>query len=201
MNLCTDLPPRTTLTPQGRRLQLGGQSVMLDRGHVAIVTWPNAAALTRQVAALCELPTPVVRYAGGTLINDLSLQDNLMLEPALHDGVLPGQLLPEIGALFAAIDRPIRWSSWATTWPDAASLQALMQVRIGRALVADPDLLLIDATQWDDGLLQPACFSRCFIAQHPWRTLVWATHDAARANVLREALCEVLQESLQETIA
>ncbi len=194
MNLTTDPPRPLRATSSGRRIALGGSSVMLDRGHVAVIEWPDAAALASQLTALCQLDSPVVRYAAGTLIDDLSLQENLMLESALHDGLLPMQLLPEIESLFELTDWPIIWSAWAGTWPQGATLQALMQVRVGRALMADPDLLLMDATHWDDELLHPLYFSQRFVTQYPWRTLVWATHDKARADALREALDACIQQ-------
>lgn len=197
MNLTTDPSRQARAASSGRRIHLGGCSLTLDRGHVAVIDWPDAAALALQLAGLGHLKSPVVRYAAGTLIGDLSLQDNMMLEPSLHDGLWPMQLLPEIEALFASTDLPIDWSAWAGTWPQAATRQALMQVRVGRALMADPDLLVIDATHWDDDLLDPTYFSHRFVTQHPWRTLVWATHDSARADALRE----ILQDYLQERVA
>lgn len=65
-----------------------------------------------------------------------------------------------------------------------------MQAKIGRALMADPDVLVMDAAQWDDALLGAQVFSRSFARQYPWRTLVWATHDVTRADNLRDALKE-----------
>ena len=193
MNLTTDLSRPLCAASAGRRLQLGGVSVTLDRGHVAVIDWPDAARQAAQLSALCQSATPVVRYASGKLIEDLSLQDNLMLEPSLLDGRLPLLMLPEIESLFAYTDCPPDWSAWADTWPGSATRQALMQVCVGRALVADPDLLVMDAAHWDDGLLQPFDFSQRFINQYPWRTLVWATHDASRADELREMLQDYLK--------
>ncbi len=195
MNLTADPSPQPHAASPGRSVELGGCRLTLDRGRVAVIDWPDAATLATQLAAVCQHQTPVVRYAAGTLIDDLSLQDNLMLEPSLYDGVLPIQLLPEIEALFEFTDCPVDGSAWAGTWPQAATRQALMQVRVGRALMADPDLLLIDASHWDDDLLHPLHFSQRFVTRYPWRTLVWATHDAVRADALREALHECFQQA------
>ena len=67
-----------------------------------------------------------------------------------------------------------------------------MQVRVGRALVADADVLLIDAAEWDDDLVSPSQFSCSFAAQYPWRVLAWATCDNTRAEGLRTSLQELL---------
>lgn len=179
---------RVSLSPaqfaQPRQLQLAGQTLYLDCGGVHISIWPDAAALQADVQALIDAVDPVVRYAGGALIADLCLQDNMMLEAALLDGVLPRKLLPEIDALFERAGYPVNWPAWALTFPSTASAIEAMQVRIGRALAADPDILLIDAAQWDDALLAPERFSRSFSIQYPWRTLVWAASSALRANTL-----------------
>lgn len=192
MNLSPGLPPAAAPLPPlpGRRLRLGSGSVMLDRGGVAVATWPDADSLAAQVAGLCDLAEPVVRLAGGALLADLSLQDNLMLEPALRDGVLPAHLLPEIDSLLAQAGCPVDWPRWAAALPQDATALELLQVRIGRALVADPDLLIVDDAQWDHTLLPAARLSRSFANQYPWRMLVWATHDAARADALRASLQE-----------
>ncbi len=174
-----------------RLLKLAGRGVALDRGGVAVIAWPDAGTLAAQAESLCGLQMPVVRLAGGALISDLSLQDNLMLEPALNDGVLPSHLLPEIDALFSQAGCPVDWPRWVAALPQDATALDLLQLRVGRALVADPDVLLIDAQQWDDTVLAPALFSRCFASQYPWRLLVWATHDAARQLALDTSLQEL----------
>ena len=147
--------------------------------------------MARQIADLCELASPVVRLAGGALISDLSLQDNVMLEPALFDGAVPAYLWPEMDSLFALAGCAVDWPGWAATLPADAPEAALMQVRIGRALVADPDLLLLDAAQWNDECIAPLAFSRAFASRYPWRMLVWVTADAARADALRTILEEL----------
>lgn len=174
----------------GHQLHLGSTSVPLDHGGVQVATWPDTASMERQVADLCDLASPVVRVAGGALLNDLSLQDNLMLEPALHDGAVPAWLLPEINSLFAQAGCAIDWPGWAATFPEHATEAAVMQVRTGRALVADPDVLLLDAAQWNDDCIHPLAFSRSFASRYPWRTLVWVTADAARSAALRASLEE-----------
>jgi hypothetical protein len=173
-------------------LRLGGARLALDRGGVHVAAWPDSGSMARQIADLCDLASPVVRLAGGALISDLSLQDNLMLEPALQDGPVPDHLLPEIDSLFAQAGCAIDWPGWAATLPADASEGALTQVRIGRALVADPDLLLLDAAPWNDGWMTPLAFSRAFSGRYPWRMLVWVTADPARAAALRTSLEEFI---------
>ena len=190
MNPSTASPAPAARPVPGRRLRLGTDAVMLDRGGVAVIQWPDAAALAAQAVALCALAEPVVRVAGGALVADLPLQDNLLLEAALRDGNLPSHLLPEIDTLLAQAGCPVDWPRWATTLPQEATPLELVQVRIGRALAADPDLLIVDDAQWDHALLPAARLSRSFANQYPWRMLVWATHDAARADSLRASLQE-----------
>ncbi|MES2974647.1 MAG: hypothetical protein V4757_13615 [Pseudomonadota bacterium] len=190
MTLSTASPTPAAPAFPGRRLHLGADAIVLDRGGVAVIRWPDAASLASQVAALCDLAEPVVRVAGGALMADLSLQDNLMLEPALRDGVLPAHLLPEIDTLLAQAGCPVDWERWALALPQDATPLELAQVRIGRALMADPDLLLVDDAAWDHSLLPAAQLSRAFASRYPWRMLVWATHDAARADSLRACLQE-----------
>ena len=197
-------PLAMTLTPTARRpdpflriapghqLRLGNAIARLDQGGILVAQWPDVQALAARVEALGNLESPVVRLAGGALIGDLSLQDNLMLEPALADGVLPAGLLPEIDALFARTGCPIDWPGWTTALPQQATAVAIMQVRVGRALVADADVLLIDAAEWDDDLVSPSQFSCSFAAQYPWRVLAWATCDNTRAEGLRTSLQELL---------
>jgi hypothetical protein len=179
-------------TVPGHRLRLGDAVAQLDRGGILVAQWAGAAALEARVQALGQLASPVVRMAGGALIGDLSLRGNLMLEPALAGGVLPTGLLSEIDALFTRCGCAIDWLAWSAATSQQASPEAMMQVRTGRALVADADVLLIDAAQWDDAVLSPEQFSRSFAAQYPWRVLVWATCDPSRAEGLRTRLQELL---------
>lgn len=196
--LVTTLPPTARRpdpfqrTAPGHQLRLGNAIARLDRGGILVAQWSDAQDLAARVEALGNLESPVVRLAGGALIGDLSLQDNLMLEPALAGGVLPAGLLPEIDSLFARAGCPVDWPGWTTALPSQATPLAVMQVRVGRALVADADVLLIDAAEWDDAMVSPAQFSRSFAAQYPWRVLAWATCDKLRAESLRISLQELL---------
>lgn len=129
-----------------------------------------------------------IRLVSGALIADLSLQDNLTLEAALFDGSLPRHLIPEIDSLFDKAACPVDRSAWANVFPDTATPNEVMQAKVGRALMADPDVLVIDAKQWDETLLSAQRLSESFALQFPWRTLVWATHEVNRASSLRAAL-------------
>jgi hypothetical protein len=152
--------------------------------------WPDAGSLQAELRARVRQAAPVLRWAGGALIADLSLFDNLMLEPALADpaaradapaaqaGVLRadqlGDLQAELRALWAAAGCPADSRTWPHTLPGQADARALLQVRVGRAWMADPDVLVLDADHWDDAVLPREHFSRSFAARHPWRVLVWA---------------------------
>lgn len=157
--------------------------------------WPDTGALQTELLARVRQDAPVLRWAGGALIADLSLWDNLMLEPALVDpaagadahpapaGVLRAELLGDLQAealaLWAAAGCPADSGTWPHTLPGEADARALLQVRVGRAWMADPDVLVIDADHWDDAVLPRERFSRSFAARHPWRVLVWAGVAAA----------------------
>ena len=129
-------PLAMTLTPTARRpdpflriapghqLRLGNAIARLDQGGILVAQWPDVQALAARVEALGNLESPVVRLAGGALIGDLSLQDNLMLEPALADGVLPAGLLPRSthsshgpAALSTGPAGPRRCRSKQRRWP------------------------------------------------------------------------------------
>lgn len=175
---------------RARQVYAGDQTLSVDHGGVLVATWPDGASMASGIEALDQRLDITVRLVSGTLIADLCLQDNLTLEAALCDGSLPRHLIPEIDSLFASAGCPVDWPAWASMFPDTAAADAVMQAKIGRALMADPDVLVIDAAQWDDALLGAQAFSRSFARQYPWRTLVWATHDVNRADSLRDALKE-----------
>jgi hypothetical protein len=169
-------------------LRLGDGVVALDRGGVIVATWPDRRTRSQELARLAAREAPVVRLAGGALIGDLSVADNLMLEPALLDGSRPVHLLPEIDALFRDAGLPVDWAAGSGTPAGAATQAARLQARVARALVADPDVLVVDADDWDDALLPPAAFTAAFRTRFPWRALVWATADTGRAAGLRARL-------------
>lgn len=169
---------------------MGSETVCLDHGGVVVAVWADEESMLSDIRELDLRLGITVRLVSGALISDLCLQDNLTLEAALHDGSLPRHLLPEIDILFGNAGCPVNWPVWTSLFPDTAPTDAVMQARVGRALMADPDVLVIDAAQWDDTLLGAERFSQSFIRQYPWRTLVWATNDMNRASRLRAALKE-----------
>ncbi|MES2281784.1 MAG: hypothetical protein V4542_10270 [Pseudomonadota bacterium] len=172
------------------QVRLGAETFCLDHGGVVVAVWADEECMASGIQALDQRLDITVRLVSGTLIADLSLQDNLTLEAALYDGSLPRHLMPEIDSLFGDAGRPVDWPIWSSVFPDTAPAEALMQAKVGRALMADPDVLIIDAAQWDDALMDAQRFSQSFARQYPWRTLVWATHDMNRAGSLRDALKE-----------
>lgn len=190
MNFTESASQASLTVARNRRLEVGGRQVTLDAGRVYVVCWPDTAVMAANIGRLCNLTSPTIRHSGGALIADLSLQDNLMAEPALQDGRLPTQLMPEIETLFRTADCPLASATWPGTFPEQADARSVMQVQVGRAMVADPDLLVMDATRWDDFVLSPLRFSQSFVTQFPWRTLIWATHDTGRADKLRVLLEE-----------
>lgn len=171
----------------GPSLQLAGATIKLDAGGVHHVEWPDADALGQQLLDLAACREPVVRFAGGALIADLPLQDNLTLECALRPAVRPQGLMADLERLFASAGCSLQRRSWHSTYPRQASPREQMQVRVGRALMAAPDVLIVDAHAWDDALLPRESFSQAFAAQYPWRALVWARTPAGNALPARSA--------------
>lgn len=155
-------------------VRLAGSLIELDVGGVHQVEWPDAQALKQQLLELAARDAPVVRYAGGALIADLSLQANLTLECALRPALRPAGLIGDLERLFAGAGCPLQRGPWHAVFPQQAGGPDLLQVRVGRALMADPDVLIVDADAWDDALLTRERFSQAFVARHPWRALVWA---------------------------
>lgn len=130
--------------------------------------------------------------AGGALLADLSLEANLNL--AADCGRIPAApwLPAELAALCGEAGMPgdaAWWRQRAASAPPLAHLHA----RLGRALAADPDWLLIDADAWPDELVAPEAFSRAFLRRHPWRGLAWLCAGPARSTALRTRLAEVTQ--------
>jgi hypothetical protein len=181
---------RALAAPAPPGLTLAGRAIALDRGGFHILSWTDETALRRETALACSQPSPVVRYAGGALIDDLTLRDNMYLEPALDGGQLPDWLDTEVHALFEAAGAPLE-AQWGGIWPPDASALSLVQVRIGRALAADPDVLLVDAAEWDDEVLPADRFTEAFLSRNPWRVLAWVSHDTGRAHWLGESLQEL----------
>ena len=192
----TSLAPEATIAPVLQespcQVCVGDQSLCIDHGGVRVGVWSDRPSMVRDLMALIQRIDITIRWAGGALIADLSLQDNLMLEAALYDGNLPQNLVPEMDTLFANANCHVDWAIWNNTLADTAPANAVMQAQVGRALMADPDVVVLDAAQWDEALLDAHRFSRCFTQQYPWRTLVWATTDMGRANGLRFVLKEFL---------
>lgn len=174
---------------QAAALPLAGRQLPLDRGGFHILAWPDEESLRREVLAACALASPVVRFAGGALLDDLTLRDNVYLEPALDGGELPDWLEGDLHALFEAAGAPLE-AGWGGIWPPDASPLDAVQVRVGRALAADPDILLVDAGEWDDAVLGADRFTGAFLARYPWRALGWVCHDTGRAHWLGETLQE-----------
>lgn len=162
----------------------------LDHGGVLVAVWVDEAFMVSDIQALGHRTDITVRLVSGALIADLTLKENLTLEAALCDGSLPRHLIPEIDSLFDNAACPVDWPAWVSMFPDTATPDAMMHAKVGRALMADPDVLVIDAAQWNDALISFQRFSRSFALQYPWRTLVWATCDLNQASSLRAALKE-----------
>ena len=172
------------------QVSLGQQSLSLDHGGVLVAVWPDAESMVSDIETVGQRPDITIRLVGGALIADLNLYDNLTLEAALGDGSLPRHLIPEMDSLLTSAGCPVDWAAWESMFPDTATADAVMQAKVGRALMADPDVLVIDAAEWDDALLSAQRFSHSYTQQYPWRGLVWATHDMNLAIALRGALKE-----------
>lgn len=168
-------------------MRVGDVEVLLDSGQVLIQVWANKVELMRNLARLYRSPV-VTRYVGGTLFDDLSLKDNLALEAALLGQPVPADLMTELGELFARSGCPVDLSHMGRLMPERAGQLAQLQVKIGRAMLVDPDVLVVNAADWDDELLCMSAFSLGFTRQYPWRTLIWAVTDETSAATLRRRL-------------
>ncbi len=124
------------------------------------------------------------------MLSDLSLQENLYLESALSFRSSPDWLWGELSDLFAAAGSPIV-DDWAAIRAGEAAPLAQLQVRVGRALAADPDTLLIEADAWPADVVSPEGFSRAFLHCYPWRALAWCSADPGRVRGLRARLAGV----------
>lgn len=113
------------------------------------------------------------RRVAGSLIRDLSLLENLCLEPLLGRRVPDASVIRDFEALFQRAGHPVTGQAWADTLPGQASAIEVLQVRVGCALMGDPDILEIELDSWDPALLPPEALSVAFRKQFPWRELRW----------------------------
>lgn len=162
-------------------------SLSLISGERIVISWPGRAALLDAVNRFCADATPLCRYVGGSLLAELTLTENILLESALSRDAAPDWLWPELHALFAAAGCPLD-SRWAARPAATAMPTARLQTQVGRALAADPDCLLIDAREWPDAVLSPEHFTRAFQERYPWRTLAWFCDTPERADALQARL-------------
>ena len=129
--------PAAAGTPPGaakrRRLRLADTLITLDEGGVHDIVWPDAAALLAQLAQLARRREPVVRFAGGALIADLSLHDNLMLEPALRGAATPTDLTAGLDALFDGAGCPAQRSAWRAKSRSGSPLVSRPKTRKSRS--------------------------------------------------------------------
>ncbi len=145
--------------------------------------------MLRSIAGYCADDRQVCRFVGGSLIADLSLAENIQLEPALSCSAVPVWLWSELNALFHAANSPIP-DGWVGWLPAEATPVAQLQAQVGRALAADPDWFLIDAETWPDDVLSPERFTSAFQDRYPWRALTWHCASETRARDLHARLHE-----------
>jgi hypothetical protein len=124
---------------------------------------------------------------GDALVADLSLAENMHLRASCIGAASAAWLETELQALFAAAGAPID-PAWLDLLPGNAPALACLHARVGRALAADPDWLLVDADAWGDALLAPERFVQAFEARYPWRGVAWLSADAGRTQALRARL-------------
>lgn len=115
------------------------------------------------------------RTVGGPLITGLSLMDNLLIEHRLAGTEPHPLLLAEFVALMQAAGCPLDLAPWADGLADSATPLQALQLRLGRAWLADPEPLCIDRDAWDDAVLPRQQFEAAFHQRHPWRTLRWTS--------------------------
>jgi hypothetical protein len=182
-------PPTAT---GGISLNIGGHLVATNFGGVFIIEWPGAKQLQNDVQDLCSLLRPVVRYAGGALVEDLPLWTNAVIESAIMFGTQPDWLPSALQNLFAQTDCPVDFQLWNDQDSEDAAVREQLQARVARALAATPDILLVDADDWPDEVLRPEQFTQAYTRSYPQCPLVWASARQERAHWLRESLQEVM---------
>lgn len=143
--------------------------------------------MERAVARFCADDRLVCRWVGGALLADLSLGENVLLASSFARGASPTWLGPELAALFEAAGCPLA-DDWAALPASSATPAALLQARVGRALAADPDWLLVDAQAWPDDVLNPERFTRAFRERYPWRGLAWLCDEPEGGCALQARL-------------
>ena len=86
-------PPFRVPAPVGPAavLPLAGRELPLDRGGFHILSWPDEESLRREVLAACALASPVVRFAGGVLLDDLTLDNSRVIAEVSKVLPVPGR--------------------------------------------------------------------------------------------------------------
>lgn len=145
------------------------------------------AGLGQTLERALDDPSCRCSLVGDALVADLSLTENMHLQATCTGAATAAWLETELHALFDAAGAPID-PGWLDLLPGNAPPLACLQARVGRALAADPDWLLVDADAWGDALLAPERFMRAFAGRYPWRGVAWLSADDGRTQALMARL-------------
>ncbi|MFY7857392.1 MAG: hypothetical protein ACOVQT_14730 [Rubrivivax sp.] len=114
---------------------------------------------------------PQHRSIGGPLIDGLSLYDNLLIEQTLGEAGLRPALLDEFQAWMSQAGCPVDLDTWRHRSVAEATPLEVMQARVGRAWLGDPQALSVEPSAWDDAVWPFDRLDQAFRQRHPWRTL------------------------------
>ena len=114
---------------------------------------------------------PPQRTIGGPLIGGLSLHDNLLIEQTLGEAGPRPALVDEFLAWMELAGCPVDLSAWRFRAATEATPLEVLQVRIGRAWLGDPQSMCVEPSDWDDAVWPFDAVEQAFRQRHPWRTL------------------------------
>jgi ABC-type multidrug transport system ATPase subunit len=176
----------------GRKRVLRGVDISVPRGGFAVVTGPNGSGKTTLLRLLAGLALPT---RGDLLVDaDRSRIGYLAHEPLVYRELTAVENLDLYGRLYRIPERRERigmllerFSLWEARNERISTYSRGMTQRLalGRALLHDPDLLVLDepySALDEDGA---ALLDRELEALVGARTLVVATHDPARLAPLQ----------------
>ena len=136
-------------------------------GHEAVTT----GKIRRQPQFRTMQHPRTFRSIGGPVIEGLSLHDNLLIEQTLGEAGSRPALVDEFQSWMSLAGCPVDLDAWRHRSAAEATPLEVMQVRVGRAWLGDPQALYVEPSAWDDSVWPFDRLEQAFRQRHPWRTL------------------------------